>query len=105
MLGALPFRSTRNLFGAWNQILPLLLIGSSSKWIFRCSWKSACMLCAAARFSRMRSSSILTSAGDNVSAFTLLVYEARRNRKTTALRMFQFEVLLCSLGLIATTAG
>src|SRR5207249_2363437 len=56
------------------------------------------MLGAAARFSRMRSRSVFTSVGDNASAFALLANEARRNRRTTTLRMFQFEMLLRQFG-------
>src|SRR5437763_13365817 len=56
------------------------------------------MLGAAARFSRIRSSSVFTSVGNNASASTPWANEASRNRKETALRMFQFEMLLRQLG-------
>src|SRR5205814_8157109 len=57
----------------------------------RCSWKSACILGAAARFSRMRSSKLLTSAGDSGSAFAPMASDATRKITAIILRMFQFR--------------
>src|SRR5947208_1653244 len=50
------------------------------------------MLGAAARFSRIRSSSVFTSVGNNASASTPWANEASGIRKATALRLFQFHM-------------
>src|ERR1044072_1271757 len=81
MLGELPFASRRNLFGAWNHILPELLIGLLNMWTVFSSWKSAWTCGAAARFSRMRPSRAFRSAGESGSA-KAAVAERQRERAT-----------------------
>src|SRR6184192_3701655 len=49
------------------------------------------MLGAAARFSRIRSSKVLTSAGDSGAAFTPIASNATRQITVIILRMFQFR--------------
>src|SRR5437016_12267467 len=78
MLGELPFASRRNLFGAWNHILPELVIGLLRRCTLFSSWKSAWTCGAAARFSRMRLRRAFRSAGESESA------EARGARNNNA---------------------
>src|SRR5205085_10157564 len=56
------------------------------------------MLGAAARFSRMRSRSVFTSARDKGWALTPLANKARRNSRRRVLGTFQFEMLLRQFG-------
>src|SRR2546423_5612399 len=93
MLGELPFASRRNLFGLWNQIRPLLVIGLFNILTFFSSWKAAWSCGADARFSRIRPRSDFRSAGERGSARRKGAgSKSKRKRKTKRKRLNIFRL-------------